>query len=588
MFRVEAADSTAVVEPSVRGMRLARIIRASIVVTLVVNVGYLAALLLPGDPAPVLVDIWLSELAQWAAVAVFWLLAVRTGFTRWEVILAAAGVTFNAAGDTFYSLAMDSSGYLPSPSIADIGYLLYYPLTLAALVVLVRRQSRGTRESVIFDSTLAALGASAVLAMILGPVFTDATVGASAVDGAIAALYPLFDLVLIAVVVGIFASPALRIGPRWQVLVVGLLVITGADIAYALLTHTDAYDAGGPLDAAWTAGVALSALWVNGVDRRHAEAIPSSSVARTLPVPAMAVLAGLGVLLIGTQTRVPVFALALAAMTVALAAVPVMFRHATLARLLEGRERVVEQLTALDEAKSDMIGTVSHEMRTPLSSVLGYLELVLDDDGGPVPHDAKDMLRVAQRNARRLESLVGNMTMMTNLESGDGAPPLAPTRLAPVLGRVGESLRPFAESRAVALTVLCDDSLVVYGNDSQLEQVFTNLVENALKFTPATGSVRVEVVEGATRGGRPAAIVSVIDTGMGVPEGELPQLFDRFFRASNAKENVLPGTGLGLSIVRGIVQAHEGDVAVASVLGEGTTFTVALPTDSLAGSRPAV
>jgi two-component system phosphate regulon sensor histidine kinase PhoR len=75
---------------------------------------------------------------------------------------------------------------------------------------------------------------------------------------------------------------------------------------------------------------------------------------------------------------------------------------------------------------------------------------------------------------------------------------------------------------------------------------------------------------------------------MGVPEGELPQLFDRFFRASNAKENVLPGTGLGLSIVRGIVQAHEGDVAVASVVGEGTTFTVALPTDSLAGSSPAV
>jgi signal transduction histidine kinase len=593
MFRVEAGDSTTVVEPSaVRGVRLARIIRASITVTVVVNVAYLAALLLPGDPAPVLVDIWLSELAQWAAVGVFWLVAVRTGFTRWEVILAAAGVTFNAAGDTFYSFAMDSSGNLPSPSIADIGYLLYYPLTLAALVVLVRRQSRGTRESVIFDSTLAALGASAVLAMILGPVFTDATAGASAMDGAIAALYPLFDLLLIAVVVGIFASPALRIGPRWQMLVLGLLLITGADIAYALLTHTGAYDAGGPLDAAWTAGVALSAFWVNGVDRRHhAEPVARSSFARTLPVPAMAVLAGLGVLLIDTQTPVPVFALALAAMTVALAAVPVMFRHATLARLLEGRERVVEQLTALDEAKSDMIGTVSHEMRTPLSSVLGYLELVLDDDGGPVPTDAKDMLRVAQRNARRLQSLVGNMTMMTNLESGDGAPPLAPTPLARVLGRVGESLRPFAESRGVALTVACDDSVVVHGNDSQLEQVFTNLVENALKFTSATGSVRIEVVEGATRGGEPAALVSVTDTGMGVPEGELPQLFDRFFRASNAKENVLPGTGLGLSIVRGIVQAHEGDVAVASVLGEGTTFIVALPTDSAgsgAGRRQAV
>jgi signal transduction histidine kinase len=562
----------------VDGVLLARAIRVLIVLTVVANVVYLGALLLPGDPASALVDIWLSETAQWAPAVLFWLVAVRTGFARWEVVLAAAATTFNTAGDTYYSLAMSSDGNLPSPSLADLGYLGYYPLLMAALVVLVRRQSRKSHQSVALDAALAVLGTSAVLAVILGPIFADATSGVPPLDGIIPALYPLFDLLLVATIVGISASPVLRIGPRWQFLVLGLLFLTGADIAYALLNHRDAYSAGTPLDAAWSIGIALTAVWVNGVD--VSPSVPttiSSSSGRTLPVPAISVLAGLGVLLFATQAAVPTFALVLAAATVALSAVPIMFRQASLARLLEGQELVVEQLRKLNASKSDMIGTVSHEMRTPLTSIVGFVELVLDDPAGDLPEDAKDMLRVVDRNARRLENMVDNMLTMTRLESSDATPPAAPVVIARLLRATADSLRPFTTSRDVRLSITCDDSFIVEGDERQLERVFTNVMENAIKFSPAAGVVRIVAAPGTALVGEPSVEISISDSGMGIPDDELPQLFDRFFRASNARDTVVPGAGLGLAIVREIVHAHGGDIAVHSVLGEGTTFRITLP-----------
>jgi signal transduction histidine kinase len=580
---VRAAGS-GIIEPSRSPAVLSHAIRAVIVATVAANLVYLGTLLLPGDPLSAFVNIWLSLFTVWLPVGVFWLVAVRTAFRRWEVVLAAAAATFNAAGDTFFSLAMDSSGNLPSPSLADLGYLLYYPLALAALVVLVRRQTRSLTASVVIDSTLAMLGAAAVLAVILAPVFDDATIDTAPIDAAIAALYPLFDLLLVAAVVGICASPVLRIGPRWQYLLIGLLLFTGADIAYALLNHQGEYASGTPLDAAWTVGVAFIAIWVDGVDRDRVQPRkPAASRGRLLPVPALAVLAGLAVLLVATQTEVPTVALVLAAAAVALAAVPVMFRQSMLARVLEGQKQVVERLTALDKSKSDMIGTVSHEMRTPLTSILGFLELVLDDAGGPVPESAKNMLRVADRNAHRLHDLVGNMLILTRLETGDSTTANAPVQIGEVLRRAAETLQPLARSSDVRLSVSGDDSAVVEGDDPQLDRAFTNIMENAIKFTPAEGTVHVDITPDVALAGRPAVMITIADTGMGIPENELPQLFDRFFRASNAREEVVPGTGLGLAIVQGIVHAHGGEIEAESVLGEGTTFRITLPLRLAAG-----
>ena len=559
------------------GIRLARGIRSLVVAMVVANLVYFGALLLPGNPANDLVNVWLSVVVLWIPVGLVWLVAARAGFARWEVILAAAGITSNALGDTVYSLLMDSSGNLPSPSVADLGYLLYYPLTIAALVVLVRRQSNRITGSVLFDSSLAALGAAALLAVILGPVFADATSGATVVDGTIAALYPVFDLLLLAAVVAISASPVLRMGPRWHLLVLGLLLFAGADIAYALLNHGGGYETGTPLDAAWAAGVACCVLWVEGVDYARPDAPARLSRVPRIPVAALAVLVGLGVLLFATQVEVPLVALVLAAAAIALAAALVMVRHATMVRLLDGQQRVVERLTDLDRSKSEMIGTVSHEMRTPLTSILGFLELVLDDAGEPLPESSKNMLVVVDRNARRLHELVGNMLILTSLESGAGTRAHAPVEISRVLRRTAESLEPLARSRGVSLTVTCGDSAIVEGDETQLERAFTNLVENALKFTPADGAVQVTADSGVAIAGRPGVRVVVADTGMGVPAADVARVFDRFFRADNAKHEVVPGTGLGLAVARGIVQSHDGTIDVSSVLGEGTTFSVTLP-----------
>ncbi len=565
--------------------RLDRVIRGLLGVVVLANVVYLAALLLPGDPGIVLVDVGLSLALQWIPVVVFWLVAARTGSRRAEVVLAAAAVTANAAGDTIYVIGMDASGVLPSPSAADVAYLLFYPLMLLALVVLVRRRSRRTTKAVFLDAGLAVLGSAAVLAVILDPVLSDATSGRPVVAGAIDALYPAFDIVLVAVVVGIAASPVLRMGPRWQFLVLGLLAITGADIAYALLIREGGYGDGTPLDVAWTAGIACLALWVEGVDRAPADSPePYRPTARLLPVPAMAVLAGLGVLLVATTTPVPPLALVLAASAVALSALPVMFRQAMLTRMLDGQERVVARLEALDRSKSDIIGTVSHEMRTPLTSISGYVELVLDGEGGDVPDDAKDMLRVVDRNARRLQSLVADMLTMTRLDAGE-RPAMAPLDVATLVRRAAESLRPFADARRVDLAVGDAGPATVEGDAGQLERVLTNVIENAVKFTPAGGTVSVELHAATGPTGRPAVMVVVADTGMGIPADALPQVFDRFFRAANAQSEVVPGTGLGLAIVREIVQAHGGEVTVSSVLGEGTTFRIALPAQRGAGAR---
>jgi signal transduction histidine kinase len=553
-------------------------IRVAMLVTIGVNLLYLAALALPGDPAPDVIDTWVSDIAEGVPVAVFWLVAVRTRFRRLEVLLASAAVTFNFAADVYYGLAADAEGYLPSPSPADVGYLLYYPLIGAAFVVTVVRQSRRVSRSVMLDVALAVLGAASVLSVLLGPVIGEAYEGKDALGDMIAALYPLCDLVLVAVIVGVAASPVLRVGPRAPFLVIGLLMFAGADVWYALLDQNGAYTAGTPLDLLWTAGVAFSAVWVVDIGRFPVvQPPPTARLAGILPLPAFAVLAGLAVLLHATQAEVPLLSLILAAATVALAAIPVMFRQANLARTLRLREQVVDRMVQLDKAKSDMIATVNHEMRTPLTSISGYLELVLDGDGGELPPAAAKMLGIAESSANRLHVLLEDMLLLTRLEAAGAHLEGPPVRMDEVVRRAVEAIRPLAATREVRIDVEGDQPVTVNGDAGQLERAISNLLDNAIKFTSASGSVSVVVDHAARMNGAAAVTVSVEDTGMGIPADELPSLFDRFFRASNARDAAVQGSGLGLPIVRGIVEAHGGAVSAESVLGEGTLMRITLP-----------
>lgn len=227
----------------------------------------------------------------------------------------------------------------------------------------------------------------------------------------------------------------------------------------------------------------------------------------------------------------------------------------------------------LAHLKDEFVGMISHELRTPLSSVLGYLELLQDDQESPMTAEQKQYLSVAERNAKRLLHLVGDLLFTAQVESGMF--PIVQTELDPrrLVAAALETARPAASGAGVEVnTVLSEQALVVSGDPGRLAQAFDNLISNAIKFTPRGGSVTVCLSESVGE-----VVVSVKDTGMGIPANELSRLTNRFFRASTATRNAVPGVGLGLSITKAIVAAHGGHLDVQSTEGAGTTFTMHLP-----------
>lgn len=230
------------------------------------------------------------------------------------------------------------------------------------------------------------------------------------------------------------------------------------------------------------------------------------------------------------------------------------------------------RLRALDRQKTDFMATVSHELRTPLTSIAGYLEMLEDGDFGPLPADQADVVGVLSRNTARLRALIEDLLVLSRIESSGVKLRLATVRLQTLVDDVVENLRPQAIQGAVTLRVRrASPEAVLRGDPDQLERALTNVIGNALKFTPPGGRVTVDVAWDGH-----AAAVRVADTGIGIPEEDLRDVGRRFFRASNVTAQTIPGTGLGLSIVQSIAAAHGGRMSLDSVAGQGTTVTIHL------------
>jgi len=232
------------------------------------------------------VNDWLGLLTDWAPAAVCWVAVCRVGIRRPEVLLAAAAVTSYAAGDTLFVLLS-----APELSLADVGYLSFYPLMLAALAVVVHRHVQRPASSVWLDAAVGSLGAAAVLAVVLGPVLASDMAGPASLATTVNVAYPMFDLILVAAVAGIAALGGM--GSRWALVAAGLLVFATADVVYVRLV----YVLGTPLDATWTVGLALVAMWVDGTARRQRPASQETRPAtgtRALGVSAVATVAGFG------------------------------------------------------------------------------------------------------------------------------------------------------------------------------------------------------------------------------------------------------------------------------------------------------
>ncbi|MET9389344.1 ATP-binding protein [Streptomyces sp. NPDC006624] len=252
------------------------------------------------------------------------------------------------------------------------------------------------------------------------------------------------------------------------------------------------------------------------------------------------------------------------------------------ARLYKKETHLVQELRALDQAKSDFLSTVSHELRTPLTSIVGYVELLTDDDTAALTPQQRRMLEVVDRNAHRLRALIEDLLTLSRIEAGTFRSARAQIDLCRLLVSAADAIRPSAEAASITVETSCPSRPVILEADSdQLDQVLMNLLSNAVKFTPRGGKIAVRA---EVRGDE--VILSVSDTGIGIPAAERDRLFQRFFRASNATEAAIPGTGLGLTIVGTIVANHGGVMEVQSEEGRGTTFIARLPVTASGAASP--
>jgi signal transduction histidine kinase len=231
-----------------------------------------------------------------------------------------------------------------------------------------------------------------------------------------------------------------------------------------------------------------------------------------------------------------------------------------------------EELRDLDRLKDEFVALVSHELRTPLTSIIGYVSALTRGRAGIVPTKQLEVLTIVDRNAQRLSRLVNDLLMAAQADAGELQLEAEPLELGTVVRQSVESARSRADDQRVLLMFSGADGTRVVADHGRLLQVFDNLVSNAIKFSPAGGTVDVRV---SSEGG--LAVIEVRDEGIGIPLAEQQLLFGRFFRASTATSREIQGTGLGLSIVKKIVELHQGTIEVSSREGVGTTFMVNLP-----------
>jgi signal transduction histidine kinase len=237
-------------------------------------------------------------------------------------------------------------------------------------------------------------------------------------------------------------------------------------------------------------------------------------------------------------------------------------------QLAEQNERLLE----LDRLKDEFVATASHELRTPLTSLKGYLEMSLDPAEGPLTSTREGHLRIVERNANRLTSLVDQLLFLARADSHPLELDRQPVDIAEILNEAAETARPAARAKNIALFIGEEPPLQALADRPQLLRVVDNLVTNAIKFTPDGGRVTL-----AARRERDTAVLEITDTGVGIPTREQPELFNRFFRGTNAIQGAIPGSGLGLAISQVIAEAHGSTIELESVPGSGSTFRLVLP-----------
>jgi heavy metal sensor kinase len=253
-------------------------------------------------------------------------------------------------------------------------------------------------------------------------------------------------------------------------------------------------------------------------------------------------------------------------------------------RLIESFNRMIERLDQSFTQARQFSMDVSHELRTPLTAIRGQLEVALL--AAKTHEQYQEAILNALQDVERLSQTIRALLLLSQAESGQLTLQLQRLDLAALAADIVEQFQIPAEGAKIRLTAELPDECPLEGDRVQMERLLSNLLSNAVKYTPTGGAVRVRLVD---RGD--AAVLSVSDTGVGIPDAHLPHIFERFYRVPESRsgddKSGERGMGLGLSFVAWIVKAHRGTIAVRSTPGKGTTFTVTLPRRT-AVVRPAV
>jgi two-component system phosphate regulon sensor histidine kinase PhoR len=234
--------------------------------------------------------------------------------------------------------------------------------------------------------------------------------------------------------------------------------------------------------------------------------------------------------------------------------------------------RDVTHLRQVEDMRREFVANVSHELRTPLSIFRGYLETLLDDPHQP-PGELLRILEIMERHSDRLNSLVEDLLSLARLESPGAELDLSEVDLAELLHSIMRDWeKRFAAKQLKSHLNFPGNLPLLQADENRLQEVIYNLLDNAVKYSQPGGTI---FLRGEIEGER--VRISVADEGVGIPESDLPRIFERFYRADKARSRELGGTGLGLSIVKHIVQLHGGTVEAKSEPGKGTTISVLLP-----------